>query len=416
MENKTLWTKDFTLITIGTVISVIGGQVIQIPLSLTVFAHTGSVLQSSFLVIVALLPSTIIPILAAPVIDRNRKKPVIVGLDYFMAAFYFVAGIMLSNIGFNYWFYLLGAFILGTIGSVYSNTYQAWYPDIIPKGFEHKGYAVSGTLYPTVNIVMAPLSTYLYEKLDMHILFYIVGALVFCAATFELFIRENFVCKPSETAGFRAYLTDVGEGFRYIHREKGITNIYAYMGITGGVSEANMLLIQAYFQSSAWLSATLFGFLRSAETVGRMLAGIVQYNVVVPAKKRFGITKFVYYTYEISDMLLLFMPFPLMLVSRFTCGALGMTSATLRQASVQSYLEPQMRAKVNAVFSAYSNIMIILFQFLGGVVGDLLGYRAGVVFFSLFCVAAVYFLIHRPSDINRRVYEAERISSESAGK
>lgn len=73
--------------------------------------------------------------------------------------------------------------------------------------------------------------------------------------------------------------------------------------------------------------------------VGRVLSGIFQYHFEIPAKKRFGLIKLVYITYQLADMILLFTPYPAMIVYRFICGGLGNTSATVRETAVQFYLQ-----------------------------------------------------------------------------
>ena len=47
----TLWTRDFTLITLGTVISSIGGVALNFALSLVVFDQTSSTLLSSLVMV-----------------------------------------------------------------------------------------------------------------------------------------------------------------------------------------------------------------------------------------------------------------------------------------------------------------------------------------------------------------------------
>lgn len=74
MERENVWSKDFTLITVGTIISAIAWQTINLPLSLMVFDETGSTLMSAILFISGMIPSVILPILIAPLIDRNPKR------------------------------------------------------------------------------------------------------------------------------------------------------------------------------------------------------------------------------------------------------------------------------------------------------------------------------------------------------
>ncbi len=410
--NKGLWTKDFTLITIGTVISVIASQVISLPISLLVFDETKSTLLSSFIFIANLLPSTLIPILIAPLVDNAPKKRFIVCLDYFAAIFNFVVGVIVVFFGFQYVMFVAISFIAGCIGAVYTVAYRAWYPDLITKGYEQKGYAVSSTIYPTVTIVFAPIAAYLYSHISIDNIFFIVSVLIAIAATAELFIKETFQNKESTITSFSDYKTDFLEGLRFIKKERGIRNIYLYMGIANGAGISNGLLIQAFFQTSAVLTAAMLGFLKSAETIGRLVGGIFQYKIEILPEKRYKITKLVYLSYEIMDMVLLFLPYPIMMVNRFLCGALGMTSATLRETAVQSYLPSTMRAKVNAFFTAYFSITMIIFQFLAGYLGDIMSYRKVIIVLSGVTLLFVFLFIILPQRDNEKVYRATRVEEE----
>lgn len=411
MERKNVWSRDFTLITVGTIISAIGGQAISLPMSLMVFDETGSTLLSALMFIAGLIPNVLLPILIAPLIDRNPKKKIIVGLDYLMGFIFLATAYIVSIIGFNYYFYLFFGLILGVISSVYQLAYQAWFPDLIPIGFEQQGYAVSSSIYPSIMIVMAPVSAYLYKMLSISALFVIIGLLTIIAATFELFISNIHRGEINEGLDFQAYKTDLIDGFKFFRDEKGIRNIYTYMSITNGTANGLHLMVQAYFQTSSFLTVTMLAFLRSAETIGRIIGGLVQYKVDIAPEKRYGITRFVYTFYESMDIILLYIPYPFMIVNRFLCGFFGMTSATLREASVQSYLPSNMRAKVNALFNVFMALSLIIFQIIAGYLGDRIGYRNVVVLLSVFGLLSVFIFIVRPSKENRKVYEATRANT-----
>lgn len=61
MKQETLWTKNFTIITIGTIISAIGGVAIQFALSLLVYDQTNSTLLAGSFAAISLLPSLFSP-------------------------------------------------------------------------------------------------------------------------------------------------------------------------------------------------------------------------------------------------------------------------------------------------------------------------------------------------------------------
>lgn len=400
----TLWTRDFKLIFSGTVISAIAGQAMQLPLSLMTFANTGSLRLSSYLMILAMVPNLILPLLVSPFVDRAPKKYIIVSLDYLMALnFLFFA--YLTRGGFVYSHYLALAFISGSLGAVYMIAYQAWYPILIPKGHMQKGYAVSSTLYPTVMMIMAPVSAFMYKTVPMHYLFILVGILSALAATAEMFI-ENKGKTPGHDMDMKAFFRDMQEATEYLKKEKGLINIYTYMSLSTGIAMAGHLYIQVYFQTSLVLGVTKLGFLTTAETLGRTLGGLVQYKVTIPPKKRFPITQLVYYSYSLLDILLLFLAYPLMLANRFIAGSLGVTSATLRETSVQAYLPPKLRAKVLAFAQMASSLSMVIFQFFGGWLGDLIGPRKSLVLLSSFLILMVFILITMPRKVNEIVYIA----------
>lgn len=409
-----LWTRDFTCITSATILSIIGGEAMNLPISLLVFDETRSTFLSALVMVCGILPDVLLPILVAPLIDKGGKKKWIVGLDFLMALVYAGMGIWILGHAFDYGLYLLFVLLVGLISVFYRLAYNAWYPDLIPVGMEQKGYAVSATIYPLITIVMAPVGTFLYEHVPMGQLFLAVAGLTVVSVLIESMIRERRV--PGENSEgssytFRQYRQDMAEGFAYIKKERGIRNIYTYMGFSQGFSDGFNVLTQAFYQTQPGLTVTMLGFLKSAEMIGRVAAGFFQYKIGIPPKKRYAFTKFVYTFYQLADMVMLYLPYPGMLVNRFLCGGLGTTSATIRSAAVQSYLPGEMRARVNAFFDAIFAIGGVVFQLVAGAMGQIMPYRTAILILSIFVFAWMYLLIFRPAEDNRPVYEAERVES-----
>ncbi len=407
---QTLWTAGFSRITIATILSAIGGEAMNLPISLLVFDETGSTLLSSLILVCGILPDVLLPLLAAPFIDRGRKKTWIVGLDGATALFYLTMGWLVSRYAFHYPLYLGFVLIIGSISACYRLAYQAWYPSLIPAGLEQKGYAVSNTIYPFITIAMSPLAAFLYKEISMGQIFYLVTLLTALSVLVEYGIPEKPQTGHSGQSRYtiRAYFQDVMEGLAYLKREKGIRNIYTYLCITQGCNDGTAILTQAYYQTMPGLTVTMLGFLRSAEMAGRFLGGLWQYQKEIPERKRYPFTKFVYTVYNTMDLLLLFLPYPLMLANRFLCGSLGISSATIRETAVQCYLPEQMRARVNAFFGMLTAIGCVLFQLAAGVLGQWISYRMAVVVLSLLgCLAMVVF-IFLPGRTNAAVYEASR--------
>ncbi len=403
MKN-TLWTKNFTIITLGTVISAIGGVAMGFALSFVVFDNTGSTLMMALFAAASSLPGIILPVLLSPYLDNFRRKPVIVGLDYLSAVIYLLFGLYLLKHSFSLPLYLLFSLACGSIGSVYNLAYESLYPNLIPEGFAQKGYTVSGMLYPTVTMVMTPVASILYTRLGLGVLCIGEGLLLAAAASVETQIRVEEHTKPGGKFSFSDYIGDFKEGFRYLKKEKGLLRIYGYMPITQGISQASEPLIRAWFRTAPGLNLTMYALFTTAEFIGRTIGGLVHYKFEIPPEKRFSLAYLVYVTYNIMDTVLLWLGFPLMLVNRGICGFLGINSATLRESSVQNYLPDNMRAKVNAVFNMLYALVPTLLTLAVGALGEMMDYRLCVTLVSAAGLLPCYLIMWRGREDVKKVY------------
>lgn len=397
---KTLWTKNFTIITIGTIISCVGGVAMNLALGLVVFDNTSSALLTGLYQASIMIPSILLPILVAPYMDSHKRKPFIFGLDALMGSIYLLFAFYLMKHDFSYLLYMLFGFVTNGISSIYSTAYNAFYPDLISEGFMQKGYSVSSLIYLTVTVVTAPLSTMIYVQLGIPFLFCIVGGLLLLASAFESQIRIEEKQASAQKFNFKAYRHQISEGFSYMKQEKGLRNIYSYMAITNACGNGTELMTMTYFQTAPGLTTTMYALLTSAVTFGRMIGGFIHYAIKIPQPLRYPMTVFVYRIYQFIDGIVLFLPYPLMLALRALCGFLGVNSATLRETAVQSYLPTEMRARVNSLLNVAISLMVLIMQLIVGVLGEFLPYRLVAVFCAVFGFICIQlFVVRNRKDI-----------------
>ena len=206
--------------------------------------------------ICGILPDVLLPIFIAPFIDKTGKKKWILGMDLMLAAVYAGMGFWVGRHTFHFLLYLLFTLTVGTISVIYRLAYASWYPDLIPRGMEQKGYAVSSTLYPTVIIVMSPIAAFLYENLTIDRIFFLVTGITLCSVITESLIREAKKAAASSYT-LRQYCTDIREGFSFLKKEKGIRNIYANMSVMQGTSNGLSIITQVYFQTQPVIDSAL---------------------------------------------------------------------------------------------------------------------------------------------------------------
>ena len=338
MQTK-LWNRNFTLLIAATGLGAIGGIAGGFAMSFLVFDETGSTMASALVLAAQLIPGFLLPLVIAPWMDRMPRKPFLVGGDVLNGIMYLLLGLYLLRGAFSYVGYLAFSLVLATLSSFDELAYNSIFPMLLPEGTQQKGYAVASTLYPVLRVVMLPLSAVLLDAVGAAWLLVGQGGLSLCAAAVESGIRIQEQRRPSEEgSGLNTWWADIKEAIQYLRQEKGLMNIYGYMAVTNGVGSGYSPILVAFFRTFPGMTATMYSLLSLAEFLGRSLGGMVQYRTEIPEKKKYGFAFLVYMLYETVDLFLLWLPYPLMLVSRGLCGFLGINSATMRQAAVQRYI------------------------------------------------------------------------------
>lgn len=112
-----LWTKNYTIITIGSVVSMLGNSMAGFAMSLFVLDYTQSPLYYAIYMFLYTLPQIAAPVLAGPLMDRFSRRRTIYMLDFASTAIYaLLAGLMYFGL-FSFWAFASITFIIGTIHS-----------------------------------------------------------------------------------------------------------------------------------------------------------------------------------------------------------------------------------------------------------------------------------------------------------
>ncbi len=402
---KDLWTKNFTLLTVATVLGAAGGIASSFALSFLVFDETGSTLAAALLIAIQLVPQFLIPLIAAPWLDRLPRKPFLVAGDAVNGALYALAGMYLLYRPFTYTGYMFFSLLLASLGSFDSLAYNSLYPNLIPEGCEQKGYTVSGMVYPTMTVIMTPIAAILYEHTGVAVILIVQGALSLLAAGLESRIQVKETRRlHEEHFSFQLWKRDLNDAFQYLRKERGIASIYSYMAVTNGIGNGYSPILIAFFRSTPGFTIAMYSLFSVAEFAGRTLGGFLHYHIQIPKKNRFSFAFLIYQFYETMDMLLLWLPYPLMLVSRGICGFLGINSATMRATAVQVYIPDELRAKLNAFESILISAACCIAALLVGALGEILDYRVCITLCGTVTLLACWLTIWRNRRTVRQVY------------
>lgn len=368
-----LWTRDFTIITAGTVVSMFGNAMADFAMSLMVLDISKSTLLYAVYLAMYTIPQIIMPIFSGAILDRYSRKKTIYTLDFISAGLYLVMAWALSTGWFSFPVFALFCFLLGCIISMYMVAYDSLYPLLITEGNYQKAYSIQSIL-DTMSMVMVPVAAFLYKGIGIAPLMAANAVCFFIAAVMETQIKneekyiENQKATALEGAGKgRQMLVDIKEGLRYLAGEKGLLAVTVYFAViftTGGIENVITL---PYFKNTFTNGEYIYMLVWGCAVVGRSIGGGIHYKTKVPAARRYSLALVLYIFNALAEAFYLFFKVPVMMALCFLVGIGGVTTYTIRISAMQSYIPDEKKGRVTGAF----NMLVMLGAFLGEAIGGL---------------------------------------------
>ena len=392
-----LWTKDFTIITIGSVISMLGNTMAGFAASLFVLDYTKEPAYYAFYVFIYTLPQIISPILSGPLMDRFSRRKTIYMLDFISAGIYTTAGLCIYLNLFNFALLAIMTLIVGTINSVYAVAYTSFYPLLISEGNYSKAYSIASTL-ETFTFVMVPLATFLYKSFGIFPLLLANGCCFFFAALFETKISDVEAAaishkEKSDTYDFKKYMSDTKEGIKYLISEKALLLVAIYFTFSAFANGGSQVITLPWFKENFKDGEYIFMSVAVFIMIGRMMGGLFHYKVKLPTKRKFSIALIVYMSISILEGFYLYTPLNVMRVVCFIIGIMGVTSYNIRISATQSYVPNHWKGRFNGAFIMLNTVGALLGQLISGALIAFIPMRAALsIIMCLCCISALIFI------------------------
>lgn len=403
-----LWNRDFTLLMAATALGAAGHIMGSFALSFLVFDETGSTLASALILAIQVIPAVFVPFVISPVMDRLPRKTFLVACDALNGVLYAALGLWLLLGEFSYIGYLVVSLVLNALGTVDGLAYDSIYPSLLPEGAEEKGYAVSAMLYPLMSVVMMPLAAVLLDSIGMAWMLVIQGTAAIVAAAMESRLRiRQTTPGMGERYTIRKWAGDIREAWDYLRGEPGLTRTFVDRAVTFGVAAGTEPLLVAFFRTATGMTAAMYAMFSVAEFIGRTLGSAVQYRINIPNQWKFGVTFFVYQFFAVMDAILLWIPYPLMLVNRCVSGFLGSNSGIMRNAAIQKYIPENLRARVTAFSSIVTEVGCALLTIVMGALGEVIDYRMCLTIGAGMCIVSCFALVWSGRADIRKIYEGK---------
>lgn len=277
--NQKLFSKDYTMVVIGQIISLFGNAIIRFALPLYLLNQTGSSSLYGTVTAFAIIPAIILSSLGGIVADRVNKRNIMVILDFFTAVVIMAFSLLLGNINLTL---LMTAtmMILYGIAGAYQPSVQASIPALVSPDQFMAANSVINTVSSFSNLMGPVLGGILYSVYGLKPILWI-GILCFLlSSVMELFIKIPYIKQDSGAGAWKIIKNDFSESIRFIRKEKPVLGkgVLVTCGINLFLSSMIVVglpyMVTEVLQLDAGQANRLYGFSQGALAAGGLAGGI----------------------------------------------------------------------------------------------------------------------------------------------
>lgn len=278
MKRK-LFSKDFTLVVIGQIISLFGNAMVRFVLPLYLLNHTGSSALYGTVTACAFVPAILLAPIGGIVADRVNKRNIMVVLDFFTAAVIMIFALLMGRINLIFLMAVTLMLLYGIAGA-YQPSVQASVPALVPSDYFMAANSIINIISSFASLLGPVLGGILYSVYGLE---FVLGICIVCfalSAVMELFIKIPFVKQGVGAGGWKTVKEDFAKSVRFIRKDnpvigKGLAvicgiNLFMSSMITVGLP----YMVTEILHFDSVLANKLYGFAEGALAAGGLAGGI----------------------------------------------------------------------------------------------------------------------------------------------
>lgn len=277
--NHKLFSKDFTLVVIGQIISLFGNAVIRFALPLYLLNLTGSSALYGTVTACAFIPAILLSPIGGIVADRVNKRNVMVILDFFTAAVIFTFSLLMHG-GNLILLLTVTLMLLYGIAGAYQPSVQASIPALTSQENFMAANSVINTVSSFASLIGPVLGGVLYSAYGLEPVLWVCMVCFLLSAVMEIFIQIPFRKQASGGGIWKMVRTDFAESIRFIRKEKPVIGkaLLVVCGINlflaAMIIVALPYLVTEVLNLEASQANRLYGFAEGALAAGGLAGGI----------------------------------------------------------------------------------------------------------------------------------------------
>ena len=288
-QKSALFTRDFTLVVIGQIISLFGNAILHFALPLYLLRETGSITLFGAVNACSFLPMILMGPIGGTAADRVHKGRIMVVLD-FLTAGLTVAYTLLWGKAPLVPLVIVTLMLLYAIAGAYQPAVQASLPLLLSPERLTQGNAVINMVATLANLLGPALGGVIFGLWGLGPILTIGGICFFSSAVMELFIRVPHERRPRDTGVLATVGKDLGESWRYISQERPV-----FLSVTLVLSAFSLILsavmivgIPAIVAQVLGMSDAYLGLTQAAMGFGGLLGGMLAGVLGTKLKPRHG--------------------------------------------------------------------------------------------------------------------------------
>ena len=270
-----LFHRDFTLVVIGQIISLLGNAVLRFVLPLYLLDVTGSRSLFGLCSAAAFVPMVVLTPLGGVVADRLHKQRIMVVLDFFTCALVALTALALGHLPLVP-VLVAAMMLLYGISGAYQPAVQASMPLLCPPDRLVDGNAVINQVSALSSLLGPLLGSLVYGAFGVTPVLAGASACFFASAVMELFIHIPHTPRHTGASVWQTARADLAESGTFLRQER--PEILKYIAL---VSAFNLLLsallvvsMPVLIKQTLVLGDTWYGLNQTAMAAGSLAGGL----------------------------------------------------------------------------------------------------------------------------------------------
>ncbi|MCM1500462.1 MAG: MFS transporter [Clostridium sp.] len=277
--NQKLFSKDFTLVVIGQIISLFGNAAIRFALPLYLLNLTGSSALYGTVTACAFIPAILLSPIGGIVADRVNKRNIMVILDFFAAAVILAFSLLINEVNFILLLTVTLMLLYGIAGA-YQPSVQASIPALVNQDNFMAANSIINTISSFASLTGPVLGGVLYSAYGLEPVLWVCIVCFIVSATMEIFIKIPFQKQDSDGNILKTARTDFTESIHFIRKGKPVIGkaVLVICGINLFLSAMIIValpyLVTEVLNLEASQANRLYGFAEGALAAGGLAGGI----------------------------------------------------------------------------------------------------------------------------------------------